>query len=57
MTLTKERLTELGEELQFLDLCELILAFSRKTAMSIRWSNGRVTIAIKAVKKVRKEEG
>lgn len=49
--MTKARLNELSEELDFLDLCELVLAFANKTDMAISWKHARVTVAIKALKR------
>ena len=52
--MTRERLLELSEELEFLELCELAFLFSKKTEMAIRWTRGRVTVAIRHAKKPRR---
>jgi hypothetical protein len=52
--LTKERKAELLEELGFLGICELALAYSATTDMAISWKHERVTVAIKLAPKPKK---
>ncbi len=52
MSATPERLQALSDELDFLDLCDLVLRFAHKTSMAISWKHPRgVTVAIRHVPK------
>ncbi len=51
---TKARLVELSAELDFLDLCELLLLYAAKTQMVITWKHPRVTVAIKQLRPPKK---
>jgi hypothetical protein len=52
--MSEARRSELLEELDFLDLCDLVLAYSKKTRNQLDWKHPdgvRVTIKLKAAEK------
>ena len=56
--ITPERITELSKELGFLDLCALVLAYSKTTTMNISWRHpSGVTLTIKAPRAPKKSAG
>jgi hypothetical protein len=54
VSLSKKRREELLAELQFLDMCELLLAYASKTEMAIYWNHPRVSVKIKQAPKAKK---